>query len=189
MNDNGNNRVLMYPKLNLVSGGAATVELGQPSQAAFTLGIANNGGVSTTSLYLNFFRTGGLAFDASGNLWVTDIDNNRVLMYPNANLATNGAAATVELGQPSGSTAFTSSSKNNPTITAASLYTPMGLAFDNSGNLYVSDSFNSRTLIFAPPFTIGMGATVVLGQPNFTSSTGTATAPGLDTPGNLATAK
>ena len=172
--DNGNNRVVMYPKANLVTDGVATEELGQPSATAFTSVAANNGGVSASSLYLEFFRMAAIAFDSTGNLWLTDVNNNRVLMYPKAMLATNGAAATVELGQPS-ATAFTSATQNNPAAGAGTLFNPQGLAFDSSGNLFVGDSGNSRTLQFTPSFTNGKTAGIVLGQPDFTSVTETAT--------------
>lgn len=184
--DNGNNRLLMYPKANLVTDGSATVELGQPSATAFTSTGANNGGVSASSLYLEFFRMAGIAFDSTGNLWLTDVNNNRVLMYPKASLTTNGAAATLELGQPSG-TAFTSSAPNNPAVGANALYYPLGLAFDSSGQLFVGDYVNSRTLVFTPPFSNGMNASLVLGQANFTAVACTTTATGQCSPEGVTT--
>jgi hypothetical protein len=69
-------------------------------------------------------------------------------MYPKASLGTNGAAATVELGQPS-ATAFTSNTPNNGGVSASSLSVPTVLAFDSSGNLWVADFSNSRVLKFA----------------------------------------
>jgi sugar lactone lactonase YvrE len=123
--DTQNNRVLMYPPASLVTGGAATVELGQPSGAtAFTSNAFNNGGISPTSLD----GPTGLAFDSGGNLWVADSLNNRVLMYPPASLvAPGGGAATVELGQPLGATAFTSNTVNNGGIGASTLSNPVGV--------------------------------------------------------------
>jgi hypothetical protein len=173
--DIGNNRVLMYPKANLVTGGEATMELGQPSNSAFASNGPNFGGISASSLnFLFSFNpaiplTNGIAFDSSDNLWVADLGNNRVLMYPVASLATNGAAATVEFGQPPG-TAFTSSTFNTPALGASSLYYPHGVASDSSGQIFVVDTLNSRTLVFTPPFTNGMAASLVLGQTNFTTA-------------------
>ena len=187
--DGVNNRVLMYPKANLVTGGAATVELGQPSGTAFTSKTANNGGLSATSLFNPFY----LSFDSSGNLWVADHNNNRILMYPKASLGTNGAAATVELGQPSG-TAFTSNNADNGGLSATSLYIPFGIAFDPSGNLWVGDQSNNRVLMYpkANLGTNGAAATVELGQPSgtaFISNTannGGLSATSLDFPHGLA---
>ena len=42
-----------------------------------------------------------------------------------------------------------------------------GLAFDSSGNLWVSDNSNNRVLEFRPPFSMGMNASLVIGQPDF----------------------
>jgi hypothetical protein len=159
----------MYPPANLVTGGSATAELGQPAGAtAFTSNTFNNGGISATSLA----RPTCLAFDAAGNLWAGDQVTNRVLMYAKADLATNGAAATVELGQPA-ATAFTSGTANNGGIGPSTLNFPEGLAFDSSGRIFVSDALvdNNRTLVFAPPFTNGMNATLVLGQADFVTVT------------------
>ena len=181
--DVGNNRVLMYPAANLVTGGSATVVLGQPG---FGTATANNGGISASSLSFEFPIT-GLAFDSAGNLWVTDQANNRVLMYPKASLATNGAAATVVLGQANFTADLCNQDSEAPS--AATLCAPVGLAFDNQGNLAVSDGDNSRILGFTPPFTTGMSATLVLGQANFTTgtaNTGGVGAATLDEPGGLA---
>jgi len=176
--DTAYNRVLMYPPANLVTGGSATVELGQPAATAFTSDTVNNGGVSATSL----FRPTGLAFDSAGNLWVADRSNNRVLMYAKADLATNGAAATLELGQPT-ATAFTTNTANPGGIGPSTLNAPFGVAFDSSGRIFVSSgrlivnpASNNRTLVFTPPFSNGMNATLVLGQADFV--TGTANAGG-----------
>lgn len=165
--DAGNNRVLMYPQNNLAnSGAAATVELGQPE---FASTAPNNGSVvSATSLFLSVNQVGGLAFDSLGNLWVTDSGNNRVLMYPKSSLTTpQAAAATMVLGQPS----MTSNTANSPAFSASTLWDPAGIAFDSAKRLVVADRANFRTLIFAPPITSSMNASVVIGQPDFQTNT------------------
>jgi sugar lactone lactonase YvrE len=179
----------MYPSSSLsTSGASATVELGQPSGTAFTSNTGNNGGISASTLSF----PNCLAFDSSGNLWVTDTANRRVLMYPSSSLSTNGASATVELGQPSG-TAFTSNTANNPTISASTLSYPEGIAF-SSGNLWVADGGNHRVLMYPSSSlsTNGASATVELGQPSgtaFTSNTqnnGGLSASSLDFPQGIA---
>ena len=141
---------------------SAVLELGQPSGAAFTSGTANNGGISASTLD----GPTALAFDDSGNLWVADGLNNRVLEFkpPFA----NGMAATTVLGQGD----FTSSSPNQGMSgpSAGTLSNPQGLQIDSSGGLFVGDSANNRTLRFASPFSNGMNATIVIGQSDFTSS-------------------
>ena len=52
----------------------ADLVLGQPN---FTSNTANNGGVSASSLH----GPHGVAVDTAGNVHVTDLYNNRVLVY------------------------------------------------------------------------------------------------------------
>ncbi|MDE1816512.1 MAG: hypothetical protein KGI11_08145, partial [Thaumarchaeota archaeon] len=151
--DEFNNRLLMYPQASLgTNGAAATTVIGQSD---FTTRVALVASATSEA------SPAALAYDSSGNLWVADSANNRVLMYPQASLGTNGAAATVELGQPSG-TAFTSSTANNGGISASTLSSPAGLAFDTLGNLWVADSANNRVLMYpqASLGTNGAAATV-----------------------------
>ncbi len=86
-----------------------------------------------------------LAFDRSGNLWVSDDTNGRVLEFPQP--FSMDENATQVIGQPN----FTSISPvSGPTNdTQSSLYGNDGIAFDSSGNLWVSDGLNNRVLEFA----------------------------------------
>jgi len=126
----------------------------------------------------------GITFDSSSNLWVSDTDNNRVLEFKPP--FSNGMAASLELGQPAGATAFTSNAANNGGISASTLYHTLQPGFDAYGNLWVSDGDNSRVLEFKPPFSNGMAATLELGQPSgasaFTSSGGNLTQYGIGYP-------
>jgi hypothetical protein len=54
--------------------------------------------------------------------------------------------------------------------------------FDSNGQLYVPDFGNNRTLVFAPPFSTGMNATLVIGQGNFVTATQATTAAGQTGP-------
>jgi hypothetical protein len=156
--DYGNSRVVMYSPANQTTGGAATVVLGQTDLVS---NIANFGGLSASTL------NGPVkpAFDSSGNLWVSDSGNNRVLMYPVASLTTNGASATVVLGQ----TDFISNIPNQGGGPAAgTLSQPEGMAFVYQGRLAVADLANHRVLTYFPPFTNGMDAANVTGQLDFT---------------------
>ena len=112
-----------------------------------------------------------LYVDAADNLWVADVTNNRVLMFPNASFAVNatnggiGGPATLVLGQ----TNFTD---NSPGTTASTMSYPDGVYGDAAGNLYVSEAGNNRVLVFqnAASLPNGAAATYVLGQPDFTSN-------------------
>jgi sugar lactone lactonase YvrE len=102
----------------------------------------------------------GLAFDGQGNLWVADNGNNRVLQYWPP--FSNGMAASLVLGQAN----FTTYSLTPPS-TSSTIWFPMSLAFDTSGRLFVADMMANRTLIFTPPFSNNMAATLVIGQQDF----------------------
>ncbi len=106
----------------------------------------------------------GLTFDSSGNLWLVDGNNHRVLKYPAANLSTGGAA-TVALGQSD----LTSKSSGT---TATKFLDLRSLEFDSDGNLWVADKNNLRMVMFpAANLVTGGAATLVLGQPDFISKT------------------
>ncbi len=143
--------------LNFTDHEAASLVLGQPD---FVSNIANNDGVIANSLHF----PSSMIFDSSGNLWVADLRNNRVLEYT-VPFSTHEAASLV-LGQPD----FVSNIANNGGISATSLSSPFALAFDSSGNLWVADSGNARTLKFTAPFSTHEAASLVLGQPDFVSN-------------------
>ncbi|MDP1676094.1 MAG: NHL repeat-containing protein [Bacteroidota bacterium] len=106
-----------------------------------------------------------VALDLSGNLFVLDQGNSRVLRFDNAVSKTNGAAADGVLGQQN----FTSKGFGS---TAATFFSPQGIATDASGNLYVADGSNNRVLRFnsAASKANGTAADAVFGQTTFTSS-------------------
>lgn len=158
--DTQNNRVMRYPAP--VKNVNANIEFGHPAATAFTSNTANDGGLSATSLY----GPTGVGFDSEGDVWVADTQNNRVLLFPHT--YKNGKAAIAVLGQPN----FTSSELNQGSLTPSveSLFYPQGIEVDSSGNLWVGDTSNNRTLQFTPPFTDDMNASLVLGQPDFVSN-------------------
>jgi len=166
--DTFNNRALEF-KPPFANGMAASVVIGQ---ADFV-----SGGAATTANGLNFPT--GVAFDSAGNLWIGDTENNRVLQFkpPFA----NGMSASLVLGQ----TDFTSQTL---ATTQNGLSGPFGIAFDSSGNLAVADSGNNRTLGFVPPFSNNQKASLVLGQPDFTTATAATTATGQNLPGAVSAA-
>ncbi|MHB9154566.1 MAG: hypothetical protein ACYC5N_02600 [Endomicrobiales bacterium] len=154
--DSANSRVLWWNNASgLASGQAPDGVLGQ---AVFTSTASNRGGAVGPD---TLSHPSGIIVDASGNVWVSDLDNNRVLRFNGSGLA-NGMAADLVLGQAS----FTAADAVH--TAANSLYHPMGLCFDDTGNLWVADFQNHRILRFAPPFTSSQSADMVLGQKSFT---------------------
>jgi sugar lactone lactonase YvrE len=156
--DQNNNRVLEYGA-PFSTHEAATLVIGQSS---FT-----SSGTATTSTGLS--GPTGLAFDSSGNLWVVDMGNSRVLEYKTP--FSTGEAATLVIGQAS----FTSSDYSTTNSTNLSYAT--GLAFDSSGNLWVADQGDNRVVEYKAPFTTHEAASLVIGQASFTSSNTGATTP------------
>ena len=75
----------------------------------------------------------GVAVDTSGNLFIADTFNNRI-----RKVNTNGTITTVA------GTGTNSYSGDGGAATNASLYCPMGLAVDASGNLFIADTGNYR---------------------------------------------
>jgi sugar lactone lactonase YvrE len=82
----------------------------------------------------------GVRLDSSGNLWVADGGNHRVLRFKKG---TSGIATTADivLGQSSFTTRATGSAMNQ-------LFSPSAIAFDSSGKLYVADGGNHRVVVF-----------------------------------------
>jgi sugar lactone lactonase YvrE len=167
-----NNRVLRFNSAATKTNGANAD--GVLGQTTFTTNTA----VTTRSGMCN---PNGVAVDALGNLYVADKANSRVLRFSSAATKTNGANADGVLGQPNFTTATT-------IATPSGMYDPYGVAVDTSGNLYVTDFENSRVLRFNSAATKANGANAdgVLGQPNFTSSTGATTQSGMNSPTGIA---
>jgi sugar lactone lactonase YvrE len=165
--DSGNCRVLRLPT-PFSNGMSATLVLGK---AALTDTCVP--GVAATATSLG--SVGGLAFDSSGNLWVADNGNSRVLKYTPP--FSNGMAATLAIGQASLSVSTGCNQAGAPAATTLCL--PNFIVFDSAGNLWVGDGGNSRALKYSPPFANGMTATVAIGQPGLISNSCLSSATGM----------
>ena len=168
--DQFNDRVLEYytplAPTAVVGSGDTTADfvLGQGAAG----NIFTSGNCETTSA-TSLCNPTGVAVDQSGNVWVGDTMNNRVLEYNETPAATTPAAnATANTVFGEGGS-FTSS--NPPNIGPNSLDGPQGVIVDGNGNLFVADFGASRVLEFFSPLaktaTPGSGDTtadVVFGQ-------------------------
>ena len=155
--DTENNRVLRFDNASSkLSSSNADGVLGQPDFTSNTAGTTAGLLSAPTSLFV----------DGSGNLWVADKDNNRVLRFNNASTKPNGGNADGVLGQVD----FVSTTSGT---SASTMDAPWGVHVDVSGKLWVADRFNSRVLRFdnASGLANGSVANGVLGQTDFVSST------------------
>jgi secreted PhoX family phosphatase len=94
-----------------------------------TYGSSGDNGPAT-SAELN--QPDGVAVDSSGNIYIADLENNRLREI------TNGIIFTVA---GNGTAGF---SGDNGPATSAELNMPAGVAVDKAGNIYISDSGNNR---------------------------------------------
>jgi len=152
-----NKRVLRFDNVAAKSNGdAADGVLGEPN---FT---TNTGGLSASLIT----RAYGITGNASGQIWVADRDNNRVLRFANAATKANGAAADGIIGQ----TDFVT---NLAARTQSGIEGPRGVFLDATGTLYVSDEGNNRIMVFdfVGAQSNGANAVNLLGQTDFISAT------------------
>jgi uncharacterized protein (TIGR03437 family) len=165
--DVGANRVMIWNHIPTTNGTAADVEIGQPDMTtsipndAFTTytdpstsittqipilctiptGIDTNGNPTypTVCNYtLNFPR---FALSDGTHLFIADGGNDRVLEYYTIPTS-NAPAADIILGQIGGDV-------DQAVDAVDSMVTPVALAWDGS-NLYVSDPYNRRVMVYTP---------------------------------------
>jgi uncharacterized protein (TIGR03437 family) len=167
--DTYNNRILGFKDLRtLKPGAAADIVIGQPDMATALCNPTNDATVPTQS---SLCLPRGLVVDSSGNLYVADSGNGRVLRFP-APFAHQGQPqqADLVLGQQSFFGKITDPGARNMAV-------PYGLAIVGTNGLAVSDAVDNRVLFFK--FTAngtfaggtdnGLAATKVFGQPDFST--------------------
>jgi uncharacterized protein (TIGR03437 family) len=116
--DSGNNVV------RKVSASGAITTFAGNGTAAF----GGDGGAAT-SAQLNGPQ--GVALDSAGNVYISDTGNSRVREVSGGNISTVAGSSAPGYSGDGGA------------ATSAKLYSPVGLAFDAKGNLYIADTNNS----------------------------------------------
>ena len=175
-----NNRVLRYNATDINTkpiGAAAATVWGQPNftSNAYNYNGTNNGYEPTNSSFLfcvlfltQWQRAAGVAVDTWGNLWVADVQNNRVLRFPNSTPGVAGGypaqQADVVLGQDS----FTTRDGYPTSISDLThMYYPIAVRLDTAGNVYVlEDNPNYTRLSIYKPSTPPSGGAA----PGYTNS-------------------
>jgi len=167
--DSGGNRVRKVDR----STGIITTVAGTGAQ-----GFRGDGGQAEDA-QLAYPR--GIAFDAAGNLYISDTGNNRVRRVDAddgiiTTFAGNGVYVDYDLDVGDGSPAE-----------SAELSAPLGLAFDADGHLYIAESGNNRV---RKVDTMGIISTIagmgVWGQGGYSGDGGAATSAKLNYPMDVA---
>ena len=175
--DSNNNRVVRYPRpFDQPKDSLLPIDLmiGQEtfgSSNSGTTGRLPNRGrtnpaantVFFSDLNSNVYRV-RMTFDTSGNLWLADAGNNRVLRYNASRLQPGnfGFDADLVLGQLDfvTGTGFSGDPRDKSKIN-----TPSGVAWSPDGRLYVSDSVagRGRVLVYRNPSSNAVSADRILG--------------------------
>jgi len=146
-----------------VSGGVITTIAGTGT-AGFS---GDNGPAASATLR----GPGGIALDASGNLYIADFGNNRVRLISGGTITTVAGNGAATFAGDSGS------------ATSASLAGPLDVRLDAAGNLYIADRGNNRIRMV----TSGIISTVAgNGTPTFGGDNGPATSAQLNGPSGVA---
>jgi hypothetical protein len=95
-----------------------------------TNGYSGDGGVATNA---EMASADGLALDFTGNLFIADAGNNRI-----RRVGPSGVIMTV-----AGNSGY-GYSGDGGAATSSTLYSPVGVAVDAAGNLFIADTYNNR---------------------------------------------
>jgi uncharacterized protein (TIGR03437 family) len=162
LSDSANHRILVWKdSVNFHNGDPADLAIGQPD--LFTA-VANVDNVGQTPTATSLAAPRGIAVDQSGNLYVADFGNNRVLRYPRPVDQQGRITPDIVLGQSN----FTTSSV--AIASASSLNGPSAVAIGPGGEVFISDTGNNRVLQFSANPASGASAIQVYGQSNFNSN-------------------
>lgn len=155
--DAGNRRVLRFDNATGSANGAnADGVLGQPNFVTNAVNTTQDG----------FNDPTGVAVTPSGTLFISEDTNDRVMVFINAALKTNGDLADSVIGQPD----FTDNTNRTQIFGFSS---PESLALSPTGVLAVGSTSNQRAVFFNNPESLFglVPAIAVIGKPFFTTST------------------
>jgi uncharacterized protein (TIGR03437 family) len=162
VSDTNNNRVLIWKdSTRYKSGDPADLVIGQPNLLTAFPNVDT--GTAATASATSLSGPRGIALDSSGNLYVADTGNNRVLRYSRPVSQSGRIAPDVVLGQSS----YTTSTSG--AVSGSSLNSPSAIGIGPAGEVFIADTGNSRVLEFSPNPGTGAAAFRVFGQPNFSS--------------------
>ncbi len=144
---------------------SATVVVGQ-SVLDYSFGVAV-GNLPNQGDYADGIKGPSDVFFDGTRLFVTDYNNNRVLIY-NQIPTENGASADVVIGQPE--LHYSNKANQSGSVGANTLYRPSSV-FSDGTKLFITDGGNNRVLIYnSIPTENNASADVVIGQPDMVSN-------------------
>src|SRR5439155_755129 len=136
------------------------------------MGFSGDGGPATSA---QLHSPTGVAIDAAGNLFIADASNHRIRRVA----AGTGIITTVA---GTGAMGF---SGDNGLATSAPLNSPIGVAVDAAGDLFIADAYNHRIRRVA--VSTGIITTAAgTGESGFSGDGGPATSAQVDTPAGVA---
>ncbi len=135
----------------LTSAGVVTTLAGTPGQ------FGNSDGTNTSA---QFSYPAGVTVDSSGNVYVADLNNSTIRKVTSGGVVTTLAGSAGATGDADG------------TNTVARFNYPSDVTVDNTGNLYVADTFNStiRKISSAGVVTTLAGSSEQIGSADGTNS-------------------
>lgn len=179
--DTNNNRVLAF-QLNSDNSFADYEADYVIGQASFAETKPNQGAASPSANSLR--NPAKVAVEStSGDVYISDAGNNRVLIFPTI------TASNPNAGYVIGNTVFTDTNSGG-TVASNRMYSPSGIAFSGSGGslrIYIADKDFNRVLVFDTITSNGQSALHVLGQSSFVTSSASLSQTGLAGPSGVAT--
>ncbi len=140
-----------------------------PTAVVTTLaGSGALGSADGTGTAASFRGPFGIALDSTGNIYVGDINNNKIRKITPAGVVTTFAGSG-DSGSADG------------TGTAASFFLPGGVAVDSAGNIYVADTLSNKIRKITPAAVV----TTLAGSGTLGSADGTGTAASFSSPSGV----
>ncbi|MEI8188037.1 MAG: hypothetical protein WCG30_03795, partial [Candidatus Saccharibacteria bacterium] len=168
--DNSTNNLFVYDANRIMVFNTSPGNISNGMNASYVLGqpdfVTMSGHAPNQNSFYSYY--GGLVFDnVHKRLFVVDENSNRVLAFDLSSGITNNMNASYVFSQPD----FTSSTFDSCSISSGAEF--QGIGYDEKNQaLFIEDNSCNRVLIFdlSSGISNGMNASMVLGQPDFTSS-------------------
>jgi uncharacterized protein (TIGR03437 family) len=156
--DNGSNRVVIIPNTQSAPAAGAA--------AAFVIGQAGFSGSVAASGAGGLRGPADVGVDSTGNIFVSDGGNNRVMIYPSlVFLPVAGGAASGVVGQQTTAGSAVNYNSTDGLATAEGLSGPVGVYIDRQDTLYAGDAGNNRVVQFLKPAAVVNAASFQASSP------------------------